>query len=509
MCKQYTQNSKCTNIIQFYYSFFSFYFTRHFTPFFHHYIAYLWKTHQLNAILFSHINPSLLYHKTFFMNHLHHLIHILRTQLITLRLNHHTNHRLRTALTQKDSSILAQSSADPLLLRLHTRITGNRSLVLNLHILQKLRVHLHPPAQCAEALLLLPDHLHQHQCREDSISGRCMLTENDMSGLLSAEHISVGNHRLIDILIANRGHTYLNALPLHCFEQSHVGHNRGNHRIILQAATFLQILPADIQDIIPVHFHTVLIHGNTPIRISVKRKSAIQILLPDKSLQILDMCRSTSHIDVGTVRLIANHICFGAKRIKHTLCNIKCTSIGTIQPHAHPIVRSGSHRNQITDVTVPSDRIIPRHTNLVTQCKRQFSHLTIYVFLQCSFHLCRNLVSISIHDLDPIVIIWIVTGRNHNATVEIFCTDYICHTWCSGNMQQECICSGCRNTTFYTLYKNYLSPHKNRTPFTFINTYLITQNAPPKSKTVFPATITAGLVQASNCTRTIREAPRK
>lgn len=208
----------------------------------------------------------LLHCKPLFPDHLHHLIHILRAQLITLCLNHHTDHRLRTALTQKDSSILTQSGADPILLRLHTRIAGNRNLVLNLHILQKLRVHLHPPAQRAESLLLLQDHLHQHQCRKYSISGRRMLTENDMSGLLySGEHISVGNHRLIDILIANRGHTYLNALALYCFEQSHVGHDRSNHRIILQTATFLQILPTDIQDIIPVHFHTVLIHGNALI----------------------------------------------------------------------------------------------------------------------------------------------------------------------------------------------------------------------------------------------------
>ena len=42
----------------------------------------------------------------------HHLIHILHTQLITLCLNHHTNHRLRTALMHKNSSILAQSNAD-------------------------------------------------------------------------------------------------------------------------------------------------------------------------------------------------------------------------------------------------------------------------------------------------------------------------------------------------------------------------------------------------------------
>ena len=150
--------------------------------------------HQRRLPLPSHYS-ILLHRKPFLPDHLHHLIHILRTKLITLCLNHHTDHRLCTALTQKDSSILAQTNADPLLFRLHTRIAGNRRLVLNPHILQKLRVHLHPLAQRAEALLLLQNHLHQHQCRKDSISGRRMLTKNDMSGLLSAEHISGRNTR--------------------------------------------------------------------------------------------------------------------------------------------------------------------------------------------------------------------------------------------------------------------------------------------------------------------------
>lgn len=91
--------------------------------------------------------------------------------------------------------------------------------------------------------------------------------------------------------------------------------------------------------------------------------------------------RSGSHIDVGTVRLIANHICFGIKRIKHTLCNVKRISVGTIHSHAHAIVRS-------------VDREI---------------------------------------------------------------TDYICHTWRSGNMQQKCIYSGCRNTgKQYPIKKVYI-----------------------------------------------------
>lgn len=84
----------------------------------------LFQTDNLTISLFYSI---LLHRKPFLPDHLHHLIHILRAQLITLCLNHHTDHRLRTALTQKDSSILTQSGADPILFHLHTRIAGNRS----------------------------------------------------------------------------------------------------------------------------------------------------------------------------------------------------------------------------------------------------------------------------------------------------------------------------------------------------------------------------------------------
>ena len=139
---------------------------------------------------------------------------------------------------------------------------------------------------------------------------------------------------------------------------------------------------------------------------------------------------------------------------------------------------------RIANIRIPSYRIIPAHTNLVMQCKQQFSHLTVYLFLQCSFHLCRNLVSVSIHDLDSIVIIWIVTGRNHNATVEIFCTDYICHTWRGGNMQQECICSGCRNTSNQRILKHVAAA-----------TRVLSDNDPsPVILVVIPAQITSNFI---------------
>ena len=41
------------------------------------------------------------------------------------------------------------------------------------------------------------------QSRKYSISGRCMLTENNMSGLFTAQHESILDHVLIDIFVAD------------------------------------------------------------------------------------------------------------------------------------------------------------------------------------------------------------------------------------------------------------------------------------------------------------------
>ena len=93
-------------------------------------------------------------------------------------------------------------------------------------------------------------------------------------------------------------------------------------------------------------------------------------------------------------------------------------------------------------------------------------------------------MSVSIHDLDSIVIIWIVAGRNHNAAVEIFCTDYICHTWRSGNMQQECICPGCRNTGNQCILKHVTAA-----------TCVLSDNDPsPVILVVIPAQVTSNFI---------------
>ena len=37
-------------------------------------------------------------------------------------------------------------------------------------------------------------------------------------------------------------------------------------------------------------------------------------------------------------------------------------------------------------------------------------------------------MSLGVDQLDPVVIVWIVAGRNHNAAVKLFRADYVRHT---------------------------------------------------------------------------------
>ena len=60
-----------------------------------------------------------------------------------------------------------------------------------------------------------------------------MLAEYDMAGLLAAETVSISHHVLINILIADRGLFVADSLAVQRLIQTEIGHDGGNHLVIL------------------------------------------------------------------------------------------------------------------------------------------------------------------------------------------------------------------------------------------------------------------------------------
>ena len=98
---------------------------------------------------------------------------------------------------------------------------------------------------------------------------------------------------------------------------------------------------------------------------------------------------------------------------------------------------------------------------MLTMRKRQFwpvlvehMELAIDVVLYQQQGLFRHLLAVAVDQLDAVVVIRVVTGRDHNATVKIIYTGDVCHRWGGGDMEQIGIRTGSRQTSHQTIFKH-------------------------------------------------------
>ena len=80
--------------------------------------------------------------------------------------------------------------------------------------------------------------------------------------------------------------------------------------------------------------------------------------------------------------------------------------------------------------------------NMVSGGKGKFSCLSIQVVFNLEQNLLLHLFSIVINEFDPIVIVRIVAGRNHDSAVKIPGTHHIGYAGSSRHMKKICICPG-------------------------------------------------------------------
>ena len=65
-----------------------------------------------------------------------------------------------------------------------------------------------------------------------------------------------------------------------------------------------------------------------------------------------------------------------------------------------------------------------------------------------------HLFSVSNDQFDSIIIIWVMTGGDHDSAVKIICSCHIGNGWGCGYMKQVCICPGSYQTTYQRVFKH-------------------------------------------------------
>ena len=163
-------------------------------------------------------------------------------------------------------------------------------------------------------------------------------------------------------------------------------------------------------------------------------------------------------VDISSVRLVVDHICLRAQGVKDTFRNGESAAVGAVQAHFHIFKRMGRYGHQIADITVPPRRKIHRAADICPRSQGDLGVFPIYILLDLFLHSRLDLLPHAIDDLDPVVIEWIVAGRDHDPAVKVLRAHHIRDTGRGGHMEQKRIRPGSRDPRRQRVLEHIAAP---------------------------------------------------
>ena len=193
----------------------------------------------------------------------------------------------------------------------------------------------------------------------------------------------------------------------------------------------------------------LLVHTQATVSIAIISKTDIQALLHHELLQTLDVGGAGIVVNVQAVGLIVDDVSICAQGIEHRLCNVPRTAVCTVQTNLDTLEGVDTQRDQVAHVSVAPRHIIHRAANIFPVSKGQLRPIlvehvefAIDVILHQQQGLFRHLLTVAIDQLDTVIIVRVVAGRNHDATVEVVHAGDISHRRRGRDVQQIGICAG-------------------------------------------------------------------
>ena len=270
-----------------------------------------------------------------------------------------------------------------------------------------------------------------------------------MATLLTADTAAVFSHVLIDILVAHSGLGVADALLIKSLIQTKVGHDRGNDGIGQQLATLLHVAAVDVQNMVASDDIALFIHTQATVSIAVIGKTDVQPLFYHELLQALDVGGTCIVVDIQSVGLCIDDVGVSAQRIEHRLSDVPGTAVGAVQTDLDALEGIDSEADQIAHVAVAARHIVHSAADVLTMSKGQlrpvlieYMELSVNVILNQQQDLLRHLLAIAVDQLDAVIVVGIMAGRNHDAAVEVVHSGDVCNTWRSSDMQQISVRTG-------------------------------------------------------------------
>ena len=264
-----------------------------------------------------------------------------------------------------------------------------------------------------------------------------------MAALLAADAAAVFRHILIHILVAHGGLGIVNALLIKSLVQAEVGHNGGDDRVGDKLAALLHIAAIDVQDMVTGDDIALFIHAEAAVGIAVIGKADVKVILDNELLQPLNVGGAGVEVDVQAVGLIVDDIGVGAQCVKDALGNVPAGAVGAVQTDLDAAEGVDAQADQVPHIAVAACHIVHSAAHMVAAGKGQLRpvlienvQLAVEVILDQQQRFLVHLLAVAVNELDTVVIVGVVAGRDHDAAVEIVHAGDVGNARGGGDMQQ-------------------------------------------------------------------------
>ena len=224
-----------------------------------------------------------------------------------------------------------------------------------------------------------------------------------MAGLLTAQHRSLGPHRGQHVTVADVGCEHVNASLAHQPVEAEVRHRRHRDRVDTEGKC------EHCQDLVAVERGARLVYGEHTVAVAVERDPEV---IPTGSHDLLQQAQvggAAAGVDVRSIRRRGNRRHLGAQLFEHAGGNRRIGAVRTVDGDPEAVEAGAEMLEDVLDI--PVGRVV-RHLDRPaahgSRVEEGLDRLLIFV---------GQLVAFGVEELDPVVLGWVMRGREDDAKV--------------------------------------------------------------------------------------------
>ncbi len=246
-----------------------------------------------------------------------------------------------------------------------------------------------------------------------------MVQDDDVSGLLAAQGVALGLHRLQDVAVADGRLDEVDALALHGDLEAQVRHHGADDGVLAQLPGLAHGEGQHREDLVAVDLLAGRVHGQAAVGVAVVRDAEVGAVLDDGGPEQRQVRGAAAVVDVQAVRLGTDRDDLGPGPRESLGRDVGGGAVRLVQDDLQAVEPIGEHSDEMGDVTVEALGVVadPAHAGAGGTGPRLAGAVLLVDRLDAVLQLVGELVAAAGEELDTVVRHGVVAGGEHDSDV--------------------------------------------------------------------------------------------